>query len=123
MDKIKNIVAYKKLLRTKGMSFNSDAPPAFIPNPTEMDYKKGYVDRFFIQKINDTNASITEINASEVKDVLSNGYHNFVKVMWKISGKEEEIKMINKKSIKLVYKEMPKLLFYLPNLLQFAKLN
>jgi len=123
MDNIKNIVAYKKLLITKGMLFQSDTPAAFIPNPNEMDYKKGYVDRFFIQKINDTNAPIIEINASEVNDVLSAGYHTFVKVMWKISGKEEEIKMINKKSIKFVYKEMPKLLFYLPNLLQFAKLN
>lgn len=123
MEGIKNIVAYKKLLRVKGISINSTNVKAFIPTPNEFDYRKGYIQRFFIQKINDKNAAITEINSIDLKNIQSTNYYNFVKLDWKITGKEADIKSVNKKSIKVVYEQMPRLSLYLPNLLQFAKVD
>lgn len=123
MEGIKNIVSYSKLLRKKGMSFNSTNVAAFIPNPSEADYTMGYIERFFVQKINDKNAAITEVNQTSLISIQSTNYYNFVKISWKIKGSEEEIKKINKKTINNVNDIMPRLSLYLPNLLQFAKVD
>ncbi len=95
---------------------------AHIPNPSENDYKNGFIERYFAQKSNDVDSYIYEIG----NDFLGRKELNFytiVKVRWRLTGNVEQIKQSNFNSIKLHYKEMPKLSLYLPNLLQFAKPN
>ena len=35
---------------------------AYIPAPTEIEYKRGYIQRYFVQKSNDINSYIFEIS-------------------------------------------------------------
>lgn len=93
---------------------------AYIPTPTENDYKNGYIERYFAQKANDIDSYIYEIkNDSVASKELK--FYTVVKVIWRLTGKAEQIKQSNFNSIRLHYKKMPKLSLYLPNLLQFAK--
>jgi hypothetical protein len=118
-----NIYSYTTLILKKGVSFTSPRVAAHIPTPVENDYKAGYIERVFIQRVNDKNSSIIEIHKNNLNIIQSSGYYNFCIINWKIKGTEEEIKSANKKSIKTVFEQMPRLSLYLPNLLQFAKTN
>ncbi len=122
-DGINNILSYAGLLVKKSTTFKYPNVNSFIPNPNETDYKTGYIERYFVQKINDINAPIIEINESNFNSLKNSGYYNGVTIRWKIKGSDEEIKMANKKSINTVILEMPRLAVYLPNLLQFSKTN
>ena len=35
---------------------------AYMPSPTEIEYKRGYIQRYFVQKSNDTNSYIFEVS-------------------------------------------------------------
>jgi hypothetical protein len=118
-----NIYSYTTLMLKKGVSFASPRVVAHIPTPSDNDYKAGYVERVFIQRVNDKNSPIIEIHKNNVNSIQSSGYYSFCIINWKIKGTEEEIKTANKKSIKTVFEQMPRLSLYLPNLLQFAKVN
>jgi hypothetical protein len=116
-----NIYSYTTLILKKGVSFATPRVVAHIPNPGENDYKAGYIERVFIQKVNDKNSPIIEIHKNNLNTIQASGYYNFCIINWKIKGNEEEIKIANKKSIKTVFEQIPRLSLYLPNLLQFAK--
>ncbi len=94
-----------------------------IPNPSENDYSVGYIERYFVQKTNDINNFIYEVSGQFKQQVMSNPLYTIIKIKWKIVGKPQEIMDANKNSIEYVSENMPKLKIYLPNLLQFAKIN
>ena len=62
MDSIKK---YRKI------TTSSDNSPrildTFVPNPTDSDYKKGYITRFFIQKSNDKTSSVYEVSSQNFR--------------------------------------------------------
>jgi hypothetical protein len=118
---INNIYSYTNLIAKKGASFAFPRIIAHIPTPVENDYKTGYIERVFIQRVNDKNSPITEIHKTNLSTIQASNYYNFCIINWKIKGKEEEIKIANEKSIKMVFEQMPRLSLYLPNLLQFGK--
>jgi hypothetical protein len=122
-DGLNNILSYAGLMAKKSLSFKYPVINSFIPNPNEMDFKTGYIERYFLQKVNDINAPIVEVNETNFNSMKNSGYYNGVSIKWKIKGTDEEIKMANKKSINTVISEMPRLAVYLPNLLQFSKNN
>ena len=45
--------------------FSIKLPNTIVPSPTIDDYDSGYIIRYFIQKANDENAHIFEINKKE----------------------------------------------------------
>lgn len=70
---------------------NRGAPTPYFPIPTELDYKKGYIMRSFIKKVNDL-GFITEISDEEY-DNFQNGtvdydvsYYLTYQIMWKLTG-------------------------------------
>ena len=95
----------------------------YVPTPEENDYEVGYITRFFLQKINDSDATIYEINSYFLEVVDSNGLYKVQSIKWRITGTPQDIMDSNKKSISFVLENMPKLSLYLPNLLQFAKIK
>ena len=95
----------------------------FVPTPSSEDYDVGYIRRNFLQKANDVNAIIYEIDDRTYSNLGDNPLFVTVTLNWKISGTEEEIRKVNKKVIIYASRKIPALTLYLPNLLQFSKNN
>jgi hypothetical protein len=107
----------------KGDSFKNLQIVAYIPVLTEVDYKRGYISRYFIQRANDMAGRITEINEIAFSKFVNTPFYTAITLDWKVTGSDDEIKDCNSKSIKFVLKQMPKIQMYLPNLLQFRKIE
>jgi len=119
-----DLVRYANLSKfEKGESFKNLKISAYIPAPEEIDYKRGYISRYFVQRANDMSGRITEINEIAFSKFVNTPFYTVITLDWKIIGDDDEIKDCNFKSIKFVLKEMPKIQMYLPNLLQFRKIE
>jgi hypothetical protein len=93
----------------------------FVPNPTESDYKKGYITRYFVQSANDPQSYIYEISKETYRDLISNQLLIVTSLDWRITGDDIDIKKSNSESVRLALEKINKLQLYLPNLLQFRK--
>ena len=104
---------------------------SFLPKPTDIDYKRGYIKRYFAQKVNDLNSPIREISAEDYTKISNNSFHNTTSLKWRISGptktnfkiniSEKTVSESNQISIRLASHSIKNLKLYLPNLLQFHK--
>lgn len=92
-----------------------------IPIPTDVDYLNGYINRFFVQKSNDDNGAIYEVNNNEFLKVISNPFYKGTKVKWRLVGSIHDVMNSNSASIKIASSKIKNLSVYLPNLLQFHK--
>ena len=113
--------------------FKIKYPKTFVPNPSDADYKNGFIERYFVRKTNDINGHIFEVNQNVFNSYQNNPFWTCEKMYWRISGPLESIfdekgikndmgvRISNKESIKLLFKKMPNLGLYLPNLIQFYK--
>jgi hypothetical protein len=106
---------------TNSNEFKIDSIRTFVPNPTDLDYKRGYITRYFVQRVNDVNSYIYETDSINFLNYSSSYYFRTTKLDWKISGTIDEVKILNEKSIRFASSNMKSLKFYLPNLLQFHK--
>ena len=104
----------------------------YIPTPIDIDYVRGYVRRYFVRKVNDSNGLIYEVSGSEFIRMSSKPLYIRVSVKWRITGPKEMImdgdKIVdngvinsNRLAIKYASEKMENLSLYLPNLLQFYK--
>lgn len=87
-EKQKNELAIKTNVFSEN---NSGAPISYYPQPTEQDYKRGYLIRYFTKKINEK-GFVIEISQNEYEKI-TNGIANYdisfyqvVKILWKITG-------------------------------------
>jgi hypothetical protein len=113
-----NINRYKKI-STLGQEFKPISIKTFIPTPNEMDYKRGYLVRYFCQKSNDKQSTIYEIDTRTYSKLLNTSFYITASLDWRIIGTDAEIRESNSKSIKIACKKIPSLFLYLPNLIQF----
>lgn len=121
---------YKELTKNKFSTLNITIS-AHIPIPTESDYTKGYVIRYFTQKTNDKNSVIYEISSNEFSRLNSSITYVTTSLRWRIKGPidptydengkmtNKGVKLSNKTSIKLSSAVIKTLNLYLPNLIQF----
>jgi hypothetical protein len=93
----------------------------YTPNVTETDYKRGFVTRYFIQKANDSESAIYEVDSIGFSSAIDNPFYKLVDINWRLTGTDEQIKDSNFKAIRLLTPIIPKLYLYLPNLLQFKQ--
>lgn len=114
-------IEYDDLMKTEGKSLlQQKTIRTHVPSPTYNDFRRGYIVRYFIQQINDSNAIIYEINENDYKNFTSDVFYNAVNIDWRLTGNMENIKDSNEKSVKLGSKKIKSLIFYLPNYLQFS---
>jgi hypothetical protein len=104
-----------------GSEFREKRISPYIPTPTDLDYQRGYIVRYFIQKANDTQSRITEVDYIGYSKFVENAFYSTVSLDWKIKGTDEEIRECNFKSIKTGIDKIPLIQSYLPNLVQFRK--
>lgn len=90
-----------------------------IPSPTETDYRIGYIVRYFIQKANDINAPIHEVDEYGFTNFQNNPFYVVTVMDWRISGQNDQIRQSNAASIRVASKQIRNLSLYLPYLLQF----
>jgi hypothetical protein len=113
--------------------FKIKYPKTFVPLPNDIDYRNGFIERYFVRKANDNNGHIFEVNEDVYNNYQNNPFWICEKLYWRISGPLDGIydetgiksdigvRASNRESIKLLFKRMPNLGLYLPNLLQFHK--
>lgn len=111
---------FKELLKD-GNDFKIIRIKTHIPLPTEGDYKVGYIQRYFGQKVNDVGSPVYELNERQFDNLSQSPFYKVIELDWKISGKREEVQEMNRKSIRFVTSEMKSIGLYLPNHLQFHK--
>ena len=90
-ESVKKSIAEKTGANLKKVEAKRGAPIPYFPNPTASDYKKGYILRSFIKKINDI-GFVTEISDEEYAN-FQNGtvdydvsYYLTCQIMWKLTG-------------------------------------
>ena len=124
---------YNELTKGKLKIKSSISVSAFIPKPTDDDYNRGYITRYFIRKTNDVNAVIYEVSNVDFRKYQSSAEFATTHLRWRITGPVDEtphkngisvdkgVRESNRTSIKLASTELTKLSLYLPNMLQFYK--
>ena len=117
-----DINRYKKI-NVPDVIYNSVKIQTHVANPTEIDYKRGYVTRYFIQKANDTESTIYEVDYIGFTKFIDNPFYTHVNLNWRIIGTDDQIRDSNFKAIRLLTPRIPKLQLYLPNLLQFKQVK
>ena len=115
-----DIDRYKEIATLKS-EFNQINIISYIPTPTDMDYKRGYITRYFVQKSNDRDGVIYEIRKKSTSKFSNNSFYIVTSLDWRLTGDLSEVKKSNSASIKLASEIIPKIYLYLPNLLQFHK--
>jgi len=90
-ENVKSAISQKTGAGLKKIQVNRGAPTPYFPIPTEFDYKKGYIMRSFVKKVNDL-GFITEISDEEY-DNFQNGtvdydvsHYLVYQIMWKLTG-------------------------------------
>lgn len=112
---------YNELMRLENKTLiKNQIIQSHIPTLTYTDFRRGYIVRYFIQRINDDNALIYEINENDYLRFSLDVFYNNVSIEWRLIGGEDAIKDSNEKSVKLGSKKMKNLIFYLVNYLQFS---
>jgi len=100
---------------------------AFIPTPNDDDYKRGFINRYFVQKTMDKSSPIIEVSQTTYLKTLANPQYRVANIRWRITGPMETSTSDNSVSdsnliaIRLASSNIKNLKLYLPNLLQFYK--
>lgn len=102
-------------------TYNGIKIKTHTPIITDIDYKRGYITRYFIQKANDSESFIYEVDNIGYSTAIDNPFYKLVDINWRLIGTDEQISDSNFKAIRLLIPTIPKLYLYLPNLLQFKQ--
>lgn len=123
---------YKDVVNNLNL-FNIRFPKTIVPTPTEDDYVIGFIMRYFVQKVNDDNAHIFEIDEKEYDVYKDNLHWKSAELKWRISGPknttynldgsidDKGVLDANKAAIFRTAQRLKNIGLYLPNLLQFHK--
>lgn len=123
---------YKDLIQGREL-YSLDFPKTIVPIPTDIDYENGFINRYFTQRVNDSNSFVFEIDLEEYDSLLENPYWTLEEMRWRITGPKSavysnngsitDIGVVasNAASISIVSDKIKNIGLYLPNLLQFHK--
>jgi hypothetical protein len=113
--------------------FEVNIPQTIVPNPNDDDYKVGFIVRYFVQKTNDENAHIFEVNQNEYQKLKNNAHWKVMDLKWRIKGPQtttykmdgniddKGVTDSNKAAITRASYSLKNIALYLPNILQFYK--
>jgi hypothetical protein len=123
---------YSDLVKNKTF-YSLEIPKTIVPVPTSNDYESSFIERYFIQKANDVNGFVYEIDINEFTHIKSNPYWLSTIISWRISGPLNEVyndngilidKGVinsNKATLATASAKLKNIGLYLPNVLQFHK--
>jgi hypothetical protein len=122
---------YKDLVQDR-VQYSLQIPNTTVPSPTDEDYELQFIDRYFIQRVNDDNGFIFEVDSVGYLNLEDNPYWKKIKMRWRIAGPIEPVyneltlidvgvKKSNQASIFEASRVLKNIGLYLPNILQFHK--
>jgi hypothetical protein len=123
---------YKDLIKGREL-YSLDFPKTIVPSPNDIDYENGFINRYFTQRVNDSNSFVFEMDLEEYNSLLENPYWTLGEMRWRITGPTSavysnngtinDIGVVasNAASISIVSSKIKNIGLYLPNLLQFHK--
>lgn len=71
---------------TVNLNQNTNTPPFYTPQPTDIDYTNGYFVRYVIKRVNSGVETIKEISETEYNGIQRNPLYSFTSFKWKITG-------------------------------------
>lgn len=106
----------------------------YLPDPQIEDYTRGYIDRYFIKRINGDADTIVELSISDYNSLINNDLYQNITIRWKISGPKDDIlvnpdmpiygiESTNRRTLEKASLQMPAIVRYLKNLTQFALIS
>lgn len=106
------------------------APKPYKPVLTEYDYANGFVNRYFVQKRNTPTFNIIEVSEQDYSKVVQSAnplaidgiIYNKVTLEWRIAGKQEYVKQVNKAAVDKAQIVLPGIALKLRKLDEFLKL-
>jgi hypothetical protein len=108
-------------------------PQTIVPSPIDIDYKNGFIRRYFCRMANDSSGHIFEIDKDIYIKQSKNAYWIVCEIKWRIAGpinttydfigNIDDIGVINanKAAITRASQKVKNIGLYLPNILQFHK--
>jgi hypothetical protein len=123
---------YTDLIKGK-ITYSLDFPKTIVPSPQTLDYENGFIERYFAQRANDSNAFVFEINLEEYNKLSTNPYWSVDKMRWRLNGPIDSVYSLNGllvdvgvrssnlASISIISEKIKNIDLYLINPLQFYK--
>ena len=123
---------YTDLIKGK-ITYSLDFPKTIVPSPQTLDYENGFIERYFTQRANDSNAFVFEINSEEYNELSTNPYWSVDKMRWRLNGPIDSVYSLNGllvdvgvrssnlASISIISEKIKNIDLYLINPLQFYK--
>lgn len=104
----------------------------YHPIPTDSDYNKGYITRYFVKRVNGDMSTVREISREDHENISKDPLYNSVSLTWVIKGNLSPsyignqivlsgVLNINDATIKKAEEVVPGISFILINLSQFHK--
>lgn len=123
---------YTDLIKGK-ITYSLDFPKTIVPTPQTSDYENGFIERYFAQRVNDSNGFVFEINLQEYTELMNNPYWSVDKMRWRLTGPidgvyssngiliDVGVRSANLSSISIISNKIKNIDLYLMNSLQFYK--
>ena len=98
----------------------------FLPKPSDNDYLKGYIERFFAKQRNNFQSPVVEIDKRQFDshdvagDGLNSAFYQVLSLRWKLTGTPQEIQKINFNTARNLEQKMIGISIKLSNPLQLA---
>jgi hypothetical protein len=76
---------------TRGLYFDviqGNYPVYTKTSPTADDYKRGYINRYFVKKVND--GTIYEVSGDSFNTII-NGLYSKINLIWRITGSKTDV--------------------------------
>jgi len=123
---------YKDLISDKKL-YSLDIPNTIVPTPDKFDYESGFIQRYIVQKANDVNGFVYEVNLDTYQTLSENPYWLVYSMRWRLVGPMDTtykadgtlgdmgVRASNRASISLASNLIKNAGLYFPNILQFYK--
>ena len=94
-------------------------PRSFVPSPDKEDYLRGWIERYFVRKVNDISAPIFETDESQFEALQEDNYWISVSIRWRLTGIETDVRKTNEEVLELADEELYGMINRLPDLSQY----
>jgi len=103
-------------------------PIPYKYNPTEIAYSSGLDRRYFVEKINDIQSYVIEINDQQYKNIgqpngIDPGLYRFTTINWKLTGRSQDIADYNENALATASAFVSSIQYGVRNFLEYARIT
>ena len=122
-----NHYTYDKLFNFNTLVSGFVSPKPYIPIIPNQVYITGFVTRYFVEKINDSQSYPIEIDLSQFKKFgksggIDSGLYNVVSMNWKLTGLINAVIAHNQQEIYFASSKVPKIAYGVRNYTEYARI-